>query len=111
MKKVFDKGDGTSLYYWVFENGKPVDYQPRDQISFGKPENYADIGGVLAFRGNNYRNSASYGTRTITDKKLEIVWTHDIGAISTKESYWPGTGWTGQPLLVNWSEDVRNMMN
>ncbi|NLM74165.1 MAG: PQQ-binding-like beta-propeller repeat protein [Clostridiaceae bacterium] len=110
-KKVFDKGDGTSLYYWVFENGKPVDYQPRDQISFGKPENYADIGGVLAFRGNNYRNSASYGTRTITDKKLEIVWTHDIGAISTKESYWPGTGWTGQPLLVNWSEDVRNMMN
>ncbi len=110
-KKVFDKGDGTSLYYWVFENGKPVDYQPRDQISFGKPENYADIGGVLAFRGNNYRNSASYGTRTITDKKLEIVWTHDTGAISTKESYWPGTGWTGQPLLVNWSEDVRNMMN
>ncbi|NMA64712.1 MAG: PQQ-binding-like beta-propeller repeat protein [Clostridiaceae bacterium] len=110
-KKTFNKGDGTFLYYWVFENGKPVEYTPRDQISFGKPENYADIGGVLAFRGNNYRNSASYGTRSISEKKLEIVWTHDIGAISTSGSFWPGTGWTGQPLLVNWSEDVRNMMN
>ncbi|NLM75015.1 MAG: PQQ-binding-like beta-propeller repeat protein [Clostridiaceae bacterium] len=111
-KKVFDKDDGTFLYYWVFENQKPVEYTPRDEIIFGPPEDYADIGGVLAFRGNNYRNSASYGTRNISEKKLEIVWTHDIGAISTSDGgYWPGTGWTGQPLLVNWSEDVRNMMN
>jgi len=111
-KKTFDKGDGTFLYYWVFENGKPVEYTPRDEIIFGSHEEYADIGGVLAFRGNNYRNSASYGTRKISEKKLEIVWSHKIGAISTSDGgYWPGTGWTGQPLLVNWPEDIRNMMN
>jgi outer membrane protein assembly factor BamB len=110
-KKTFSKPDGSLLYYWVFQNGKPVDYKPQDEISFGSPEEYSDLKGVTAFRGNNYRDSAAYGTRTVQDKKLEIVWTHDLGAISAENSYWPGTGWTGQPLLVNWSADVRKMMN
>ena len=26
-------------------------------------------------------------------------------------SYWPGSGWTGQPLLVKWPENVRKIMN
>ncbi|NLU52675.1 MAG: PQQ-binding-like beta-propeller repeat protein [Clostridiaceae bacterium] len=111
LKKIFNKGDGSTLSYWVFENGKPVDYKPKDEVIFGRPEEYADVKGVVAFRGNNYRDSAAYGTRTVTEKKLEIVWTSNTGAISAENSYWPGTGWTGQPLLVNWSEEVRNMMN
>lgn len=110
--KPFAKSDGSTLNYWVFEKGQPVsEYLPKDIIEFGPPEEYSDLKGVTAFRGNNYRDSAAYGTRTVTDKKLEIVWTHDLGAISAENSYWPGTGWTGQPLLVNWSQDVRKMMN
>ena len=94
-KKTFVKKDDSTLDYWVFQNGNPIDYTAQDSIHFGTPEEYADMKGVTAFRGNNYRDSAAYGTRTVTDKKLEIVWTHDLGAISAENSYWPGTGWTG----------------
>lgn len=104
--------DGSTLSWWVLQNNRPVaDYQPSDTISFGKPEAYAQVEGVTAFRGNHYRNAPSFGTANIQDKSLEIVWTHDVGAISGEGSYWPGTGWTGQPLLVHWDEDIRNMMN
>ena len=109
--KKFYKSDGTILEYWVFENNQPVEYVPKDIISFGSPEEYSDLRGVTAFRGNHYRDSASYGTRTISEKKLEIVWSHNTGAIKAENSFWPGTGWTGQPLLVNWPEDIRKMMN
>jgi len=111
LKKTFRKKDGTTVDYWVFEQGKPVDYIPKDEIIFGHSSEYSDLKGVTTFRGNNYRDSASYGSRTVAEKKLEIVWSYDIGAISTSEGYWPGTGWTGQPLLVNWPEDIRKMMN
>lgn len=109
--KTFYKSDGTTMNYWVFENNQPVEYTPKGEINFGSPDDYADLKGVTAFRGNNYRDTASYGTRTINEKKLEIVWSHEIGVIRAENSIWPGTGWTGQPLLVNWSEDVRKMMN
>ncbi len=110
-KKSFKKQDGSTLDYWVFQNGKPVDYKPQDEVSFGSSDEYSDLKGVTAFRGNNYRDSAAYGERTIKDKKLEIVWSHDIGVIHAENSVWPGTGWTGQPLLVNWPQDIREMMN
>ncbi|MGI6623556.1 MAG: PQQ-binding-like beta-propeller repeat protein [Clostridiaceae bacterium] len=109
--KTFYKSDGTTMDYWVFENNQPVEYIPKDEISFGSSEDYADLKGVTAFRGNNYRDTASYGTRTINEKKLEIVWSHETGVIKAENSIWPGTGWTGQPLLVNWPEDIRKMMN
>lgn len=111
LKKTFTKKDGTTMDYWVFEKGQPVDYVPKDEIIFGDSKEYSDLKGVTTFRGNNYRDSASYGTRTVTEKKLEIVWSYDIGEIKAENSRWPGTGWTGQPLLVNWSEEVRNIMN
>ena len=109
--KTFYKSDGTTMDYWVFENNLPVEYIPKDEIIFGRPEEYSDLKGITAFRGNHYRDTASYGTRTINEKKLEIVWSYNIGAIKAENSFWPGTGWTGQPLLVNWPEDVRKMMN
>ena len=111
LKKTFIKKDQTTVQYWVFEQGKIVDYVPKDDIVFGNSKEYSDLNGVTAFRGNNYRDSASYGNRTVTEKKLEIVWSHDIGAIEAENSKWPGTGWTGQPLLVNWSKEVREIMN
>jgi len=44
---------------------------------------------VLTFRGNNFRDAPNWGTADIQQKKLEIVWTKDIGAIS-------GTGSIGR---------------
>lgn len=80
-------------------------------ISFGPAESYTDVEGVTTFRGNHYRNSAAYGSRKVTEKKLELVWTKDIGSATTDNSYWPGVGWTGQPLIIHWDEDVRKLMN
>jgi len=101
---------GETLRTWVLQNNAPA-RNPGAPVSFGSSETYSDVDGVLTFRGNNWRDSASAGTRTITEKKLEIVWESPTGAISSTESYWPGTGWTGQPLLVRWPEATRNAMN
>ena len=109
-KKTFK--DGGNIRYWVSVNGKTTSaYKADYNVAFGSPQTYSELEGVTTFRGNNFRTGPSYGTRDIKEKKLEIVWTHDIGAISAMNSYWPGAGWTGQPLLVHWSDDVKNIMN
>ncbi|OPX44055.1 outer membrane protein assembly factor BamB [Ruminiclostridium hungatei] len=104
--------DGGKISYWTLVNNKTVkNYEPPYNTAFGSPEKYSELEGVTAFRGNNYRTAPSWGKASVKEKKLEIVWTHDIGAVSGVGSYWPGAGWTGQPLLVHWSEDVRKVMN
>ncbi|EMS71702.1 PQQ-binding-like beta-propeller repeat protein [Ruminiclostridium cellobioparum] len=104
--------DGGKITFWTLVNNKTVkDYTPPYNIAFGSPENYSELEGVTAFRGNNYRTAPSWGKAGVKEKKLEIVWTHDIGAVSGVGSYWPGAGWTGQPLLVHWSDEVRQIMN
>lgn len=116
--KAIDKGttqkkykDGGTLTYSVVQDGKVVPYKPDYNLAFASGKAYSELEGVTAFRGNNYRNSPSFGTRSVVQKKLEIVWSHDVGAISAANSFWPGVGWTGQPLLVHWPEDVKNIMN
>ena len=103
-------GETGTLYSWTLQNGKPAE-NPGGEVLFGTSDDYAAIDGVLTFRGNQYRNSASAGTRAISEKKLEIVWESATGAVTSTGSYWPGTGWTGQPLLVHWNEDTRLAMN
>jgi hypothetical protein len=82
-------------------------------IDFGPGSEYTDLPGIVTFRGNNYRDSASYGTADVTLGKLEVVWTAATGAIAkaTGTGSWTGSGWTGQPLIVQWPEDLRSIMN
>jgi hypothetical protein len=105
----------ATMKSWIFRYNTPLkEYKvkEKDKIDFGSSGEYSELEGVTAFRGNNYRDDASFGTRTVSQKKLQIVWEKTgLGAISAHNSYWPGTGWTGQPLLVHWSEDVRKLMN
>ena len=108
-RKSFKDGN---IQYWALVNNKVTSsYKPEYNIAFGSPEMYSELEGVTTFRGNNYRNAPSWGSSSVKEKKLEIVWTHEIGAVSGADSYWPGAGWTGQPLLVHWSEEVRRVMN
>ena len=93
------------------QNNQPLErYDPKEQVAWGSGSEYTDVPGVLTFRGNNARSAPSYGTAQITDKKLTIAWTHDIGAVSADGSYFPGAGWTGQPLLVKWPTDTKQAM-
>lgn len=104
--------DGGKISYWTLVNNKTVkNYEPPYNTAFGSPDKYSQLEGVTAFRGNNYRTAPSWGKASVKEKKLEIAWTHDIGAVSGVGSYWPGAGWTGQPLLVHWSQEVRQVMN
>ncbi len=104
-----------SMNSWIFRLNTPLkEYtvKKKNKINFGASSEYSELEGVTTFRGNNYRDNASFGTRTVSEKKLDIVWEKTgLGAISAHNSYWPGTGWTGQPLLVHWPEDVRKLMN
>ncbi|NLM75014.1 MAG: PQQ-binding-like beta-propeller repeat protein, partial [Clostridiaceae bacterium] len=103
--------DGATITYSVFKGSSAIDYKPDYPLAFASDKAYTDVEGVTTFRGNNYRNTAAYGTRDIKERKLEIIWEQQTGAISAMGSYWPGSGWTGQPLLVKWPENVRKIMN
>ena len=94
----------------IFENGvlRPS-YSRENKISFGAPEDYFTLPGVSTFRGNNYRNNPAYGTANVVEKTLKTVWTHDTGTIAGGS--WSGNGWTGQPLIVQWDAQTRQIMN
>jgi outer membrane protein assembly factor BamB len=90
-------------------SGKEVitDFIRNDKIIMENAESYSEIKGITCFRGNHYRNSASYGNAEIKDGKLEIRWQIPIGGIDS----WTGVGWNGQPSIVEWTEELRSTMN
>lgn len=109
-----EKTDSSDPNKWgirweIIKNGAIINsYQSENSISFGNPEEYFALPGISTFRGNNYRNSAVYGTATVTEKVLEKQWTKDnVGSLNG----WPGCGWTGQPLMVKWDAETKAIMN
>ncbi len=68
---------------------------------------YTDLQGVITFRGNNFRNASNYGTADVAEEELEILWSIDSGTLTR----WTGSGYTGQPLIVQWDDSMRQVMN
>lgn len=100
--------ENFGINWEVFVNGELVDnYQREEEISFGQPEDYFALPGVATFRGNNYRNDPTYGTVEITNASLKRIWSHRIGMFNN----WTGCAWTGQPLLAQWDDDTKSIMN
>ncbi|NLL05110.1 MAG: PQQ-like beta-propeller repeat protein [Clostridiaceae bacterium] len=96
----------SNKFKWeVLKDGNPTEVI--NQVMFPEPEEYNSINGVTTFRGNNYRDSASYGTVEVNEKKLEKIWSIKIGYIDE----WTGVGWNGQPAIVKWDDEVRSKMN
>jgi outer membrane protein assembly factor BamB len=104
--------DAFTVKWWHFDHDNHAlsDAHSDDLIAFGNTQTFTDVEGVLTFRGNHYRDAPSWGTADILEEKLDIVWTTTIGAVSGHNSWWPGAGWTGQPLLVHWPEETRRVM-
>jgi hypothetical protein len=88
-------------------------YSRPEPIEFGPGEEYTDLEGIITFRGNNYRDTASYGTAQITAGTLTTIWTVPTGSVPKGygTGSWTGSGWTGQPLIVKWPEDIKQIMN
>ena len=82
-------------------------FQRADPITFGKGSEYTKMEGIITFRGDNYRSGATYGTAKVTEKKLNQSWSRNIGTLNG----WPGSGWTGQSLIVRWDQETKNEMN
>lgn len=95
--------------HWEIFQGESLltDFSREEEIHFGAPEDYFALPGIATFRGDNYRSGAAYGTVDITQNTIKGVWREDVGALG----YWAGCGWTGQPLLVQWDEQTKQIMN
>ena len=81
--------------------------QSRPSFNFNSGEGYAKLAGVTCFRGNNLRDSASFGEIEVKEQKLNILWQKSIGGIDE----WTGVGWNGQPAIVQWDKSVIKDMN
>lgn len=102
-------------YTEVMDNGNYLSdisqYQSPVQIDFASGDRYTQARGVIGFRGDNFRNSPVYGYQNLTNHSLSTVWSADTGGLSYGDSTWTGSGWTGQPLIVQWPAETRRIMN
>ena len=103
---IVSNTEPTNIKYVLFNENKKIDeYKKNENVMF--PLKYTDIEGVLTFRGNNMRDSASYGIANIIEKKLDRKW-----SFRTSASTWGGgAGWTGQPSLIKWPASMKKFMN
>ena len=90
------------------------DYTREEAVIAPHPDNYAynNQTGVYTFRGDNFRRNAAFGTVEVTEGKMDVVWSYELGALRTDDSgtlY--GVGWNNQPAIVKWTKEVREMMN
>ena len=58
------------------------DYQSADTHSFDAGISYTDVDGIVTFRGNNFRDTASYGNTQIKEGKITDLWTASTGSIT-----------------------------
>ena len=98
----------------IQRNGKIVKTYKRSRpIDFGMGAEYTTLPGVITFRGNPLRDTGSYGTAELSAKKFGgSHWEVPTGEMrkTTGVGAWSGTGWTGQPLLVQWPDDTRRVL-
>jgi outer membrane protein assembly factor BamB len=114
--------DGTRLSDFGIEQAVEdagtvqASYLRAEPIDFLTGDTYTELEGVITFRGNNFRDSASYGTIDLTGAGRQ-PWTFTVGSLrkvyqsGAGGGSWTGCGWTGQPLIVKWPEDVKRIMN
>ena len=90
------------------------DYNREKPIYMPDPVMYGSIPGIFTYRGNNFRNCASFGYTNIYRGALTQRWEfRGIGKklASTQNFEWCGVKWTGQPLVAVWPASLRQNMN
>ncbi len=95
-------------------DGRQVEnYQRKQPICVEDETIYAKYDGIVTFRGDHRRSGASIGRAELTQKKLKIKWSVNTGKLAKGygKGFWTGSGWTGQPLIVHWTEEQKMRMN
>ena len=69
--------------------------------------------GILTFRGSYRRDVSSFGTSAGAGNALAKSWQVKTGRFLKDDgvNYWSGNGWTGQPLAVAWTREMKERMN
>lgn len=88
-------------------------YKADEPIDFGYPSDYTSAAGIVTFRGNNFRDGGAYGSADIVQKKFgSEPWTVSETSLEAPDgAVWAGSGWVGQPLIMQWPKSVRAHMN
>lgn len=102
----------------IMDNGQQVESYSAPDKSFFDGGEYSTIPGIITFGGSNYRNSFSYGTSSISENSLTQLWSGDLESLSAPynvggQDYTyvgDGVGWTGQPIIVQWPDDIRPLL-
>lgn len=104
--------DGIGFESRLMINKEETDTFTRAQnIRFEKGSAYTALKGITTFGGNNYRDSFAYGVSKVENQTLARVWGRDMGALATEnEGTWTGAGWTGMPIIIQWENDVKNVL-
>ncbi len=96
-----------SVTWEIMEGQESIEHYSRpDPICFELDSEYFALPGIATFRGNNYRDNAVYGTAKIEQETMGVAWSHSIGSLNK----WGGCAWTGQPLLVQWDDETKYIM-
>ncbi len=70
---------------------------------------YNKVDGTYTFRGNQFREMPVRGTVSGNPTKIVKVWEFETDRDNTATSmgtWGGGTGWTGQPMYVHWSDSM-----
>lgn len=101
--------DRWGVHWEIIRDGSVLEsFERQEPISFAGPQTYTSkLEGVITFRGDNYRTGPTYGTADISQESISQLWSASIGSYNG----WGGCGWTGQPLIVRWEEEIKSIMN
>jgi hypothetical protein len=88
-------------------------YQRAQPITVSETEAYTQQDGIVTFRGDHLRSGAAWGNAALREKKLHIKWSAETGKLAKGygKGFWTGSGWTGQPLILRWTQEQRQSMN
>ena len=97
----------------VYDKAKKVTELARTApVAMSSPAEYLSYdGGVFTFRNDSFRGDAAFGTADMPLKQLSVLWKAPLGSMRTSSGTLYGLGWTGQPAIVKWAKELRQMMN
>ena len=105
---------GINQTVMVNRNIVEGEYNRANPIYMQDPVFYGSVPGIFTYRGNNFRNCASFGYTNLYRGALTQRWEfNEVGKLlaSTLNFEWSGVRWTGQPLVVEWPAATRQNMD
>ncbi|MBI5548774.1 MAG: PQQ-binding-like beta-propeller repeat protein [Deltaproteobacteria bacterium] len=104
------KGDPRSLEAIAWDLLREDRLVPMLPAGFAQifPDRYSEVPGVLGFRGGPRRDTGAWGAATLKKRRLRAAWSFKTSP--GKPPWGGGSGWTGEPALVQWPDVIRHSM-